>query len=326
MVAALTPRIDQLSPNLIRNGSFNFWQRGTSFGSVNVYSADRWYFFSGPTASCTQQTSGLTNTSLCMRLQTTGTGSTAGAAYTMESIDVLPLLGKYVTLSFKARKSSTATTSTVALTLAKTTAVNTKIVNSPVALATLNPILTTSWQTFTVPSVLIPTDGSANGLGLYFIYSATGTSGGSDYVEIAEVMMNIGTVAAPFALFGGSYDNELRACQRYCYRPGWNEATDTYYFFGVGQVYGANAAGIIMPIPVELRAKPTNSNLSFANLIISTAAFGGVAVSGLTFHDSGYQSVGFTVATSSGSITPGYATTLGRNGNASGFIQIDVEL
>src|SRR5688500_7777196 len=51
-----TPRIDRLESfrNLIINGNFDFWQRGTSFTSIanNAYSADRFiYSKSGTTAT-----------------------------------------------------------------------------------------------------------------------------------------------------------------------------------------------------------------------------------------------------------------------------------
>ena len=56
---------------------------------------------------------------------------------------------------------------------------------------TTNHTLTTSWQTFKVEGISIPTDRTQ--ITVAFTHVPTGTAGGSDYYDIREVQLEIGS-------------------------------------------------------------------------------------------------------------------------------------
>ncbi len=94
------------APNLLTNGDFQVWQRGTSFDRTSLsgrfYSADRWSVFrssliAGAIVSKINEGLSFTNP---------GGGSATTITQTLETAQVIKLRGKTVTLSFKAKSSA----------------------------------------------------------------------------------------------------------------------------------------------------------------------------------------------------------------------------
>ena len=102
-----------------------------------------------------------------------------------------------------------------------------------------------SWQT----GNFIATANQVNGV----------NTGATDF-RITGVMLNEGTVAAPFQLFGGSIDGEIEACQRYyekSYNQGIAPGTDGHEYLTGGVGFATNVLNSDMVFKALKRATPT---------------------------------------------------------------------
>lgn len=99
-----TPRIDRFEKNILINGNFDYWQRGTLISTISSFGSDRW---KGNSAQASQQ----------RRDRTFSVGLPTGSLYgnqvtslaggnelfqRIESARLIPYAGKYVTFSIKA--------------------------------------------------------------------------------------------------------------------------------------------------------------------------------------------------------------------------------
>jgi len=216
--------------NLIINGGFDVWQRGTSF-TANAYSSDRWLLYStGSTRAVSQQTFTVGQTDVPNNpkhylrdvvTSVAGASNMVNTRYRIE--DVASLSGNTVTASFWAKADA-----------GKNIAVEfqqyfgtggSPSANVEVAPATVT--LTTSWAKYTVsaaiPSITGKTIGSNNNdfLQLLFYMDAgsdknarTNSLGQqSGTFDFANVQLELGSVATDFE--HRSYGEELALCQRY---------------------------------------------------------------------------------------------------------------
>jgi hypothetical protein len=222
--------------NHVINGDFDLWQRGATFASTggSVYTADRWYQYSATGASI-YQSSGTYSKYGCKVQRNSGQTFTS-AIYLcscFETVQVLPLRAKLVTVSFWARKGTTYSHALSALAVRLATGTGTEGKHTGSGFTGLtSPIdtqftLTTTLTKYTVTG-LIPSN--ATQMELVFYYTPTGTAGAEDSFTIEQVMLNVGATAAPFSLAGGNIAGELALCQRYYWR--FNATT-------IGDRYGA---------------------------------------------------------------------------------------
>jgi hypothetical protein len=120
------------------------------------------------------------------------------------------------------------------------------------------------WEKLTIQTTF-PT-GSLTDLRLRIGLSQGGntsiTSG--DYFEIAQVQLEVGSVATPFE--HRSYGEELALCQRYyqAYGYGLNGATGETTI-GSGMFYTAPEGIVLRTLPVVMRTKPTYSSPTVTN-------------------------------------------------------------
>lgn len=215
--------------NLMYNGNFDFWQRGTSFPSLTVqtqYGPDRWRAFR-LTASTEYSMSQVSITAgdvpgaaFGVRMQRdSGTSATNayGICQMLPNVDSREALGQYLVVSFWARAGSnySSTSNALAVALGYGTGTNqagsgiaftgeTNVINTTVT-------LTTSWQRFTtLVSTQIPA-ATATQVQLNFNSTPTGTAGANDYFDIARVSVTPGRFATPFTYRSGSYWGEYQA-------------------------------------------------------------------------------------------------------------------
>jgi len=229
--------------NALINGDFRVWQRGTAVqanAGQGAYAADRWCGSHQFQNSRTQRTaissapSGLLS-QYALRSSSATTAQNANGtrmriAQKIESLNSYRLRGQQVTLSFWARFSSatvssvsnsagggdsaynnfgysigsyTSTTDSATNTTAADTAINGTITNGG---------LPTTWTKYTLTGTV---SASANNVDVVFGFSSLGSTASADTVwyEIAEVQLEVGTLASPFEF--EDYGTTLAKCQRY---------------------------------------------------------------------------------------------------------------
>ena len=209
--------------NVLINGDFKVWQRGTSFTVTtgSPYTADRWCVTLGGTAnfSASRQTASLDGFQYCLRFQRTASNTNTSALYLsqpVETVNSVPLANKQVSFSFYARAGANFSAASSALNVRIVTGTGT---DGNYLVATLTgqafqldttATLTTSWQRFTY-SVLIPS--GVNQVQPVFFYTPVGTAGAADYYEITGVQLEQNYQPTPFEQ--RPIGVELALCQRY---------------------------------------------------------------------------------------------------------------
>lgn len=262
----------RLKGNLLDNGAFQIWQRGTSFAAAgsNVFACDRWHFYRAAFAvgaTLSRQTG--SQAQYCARVQRDNGNAATGAvnfAQSIESINSIPLRSRYLTLTFRARMGANYSPTSAALTASVLSGTGTdeSVVSGftgQATVATSTVTLTTSWQDFTLTAATA--GASITQLGVLFQFTPTGTAGAADYAEIEEVQLVHGEYAGIFPY--KTIADELANCQRF-YVKSFPIVTAPAQNMGNGWgelVFPATKAGAAAQIaqrllvPVRMRAAPT---------------------------------------------------------------------
>jgi hypothetical protein len=312
--------------NVIINGAFDIWQRGTSFSnpSVGTYAADRWRRSqngSGGTSLVTREnflpgeltvpSYGSPQYFLRFNESVAPTGQTFNA-YTQRIEDVRTLAGQTVTFSIWARSESP-TSLTVQLQQNFGSGGSSQVATTLTGFGTLG----TTWQrysgTISLPPVSDKTIGSDSFLSatLFFTNNSVKT------VDIWGVQLEAGSVATPFKRNANSLQGELAACQRYYVRWTGQSATSV----GAGLSTSATEGYASIQYPVQMRVKPTS--VDFSSLVFSDNATYDRAVSSIGIELAGPLSINIGVNFASGASTyrPGMLKISG-----SGFLGLSAEL
>ena len=218
--------------NVLINGNFDIWQRGTSQTSVGYGSDDRWTnFHSGSTKTHSQQTFALGQTDVPGNpkyFSRTVASSVAGASnyvLKLQRIEsVATLAGQTATLSFWAKADAP---KNMAVEFTQYFGAGGSPSSTVNAIGVTTIALTTSWKKYTVtvdiPSVAGKTLGTAgdDNLQIYFWFD-----GGSNWdnrtnslgqqsgtFDIAQVQLEAGSKATAFEK--RPFQQELALCQRY---------------------------------------------------------------------------------------------------------------
>jgi hypothetical protein len=256
--------------NQVLNSAFDIWQRGTSFshtGPSVIYMADRWGAYRGGFASgstTSRQASGLTGFQYSARVQRdSGNTSTATIFMTQafETAASLPLAGQTVTLSFWAKSGANFSSSGTTLGAHVVSGTGTDQTmwagfSGYTNVATTSPVLTSSWQRFTVTGTVGST---ATQLAILFFYAPTGTAGANDWFEVTGVQLETGSVATPFVRATTTLQGELAACQRYYQR--YTSVTSNAIFSGAMFISTTFYAAFVFP---KMRTAPSASVSSAA--------------------------------------------------------------
>ena len=307
--------------NLIINGNFDVWQRGTSFSNANnVYTADRFKVVAGggttgDTVSQQSFTAGQTDVpnepTYFLRYAAGGTSSNKVMHHRIE--DVRTGAGKTCTLTFYA-KASTGHTSTVEVAQVFGSGGSSQVTQSA-----QNYTMTTSWQKFTftiaLPSISGKTIGTSSYVYIAFIRSL---SSSNVSIDIAQMQFEVGEQATPFE--HESYAATLQKCQRYylqiCNGSGDVISTGSFLAGGANQIRGA------VQFPVEMRAAPT---------VISNSGSGYFDLEGVT-NFTGPMLIAYNNTrscllyyTNPSALTNGLAGLL-RSSNASASLALQAEL
>tara|TARA_B100000287_G_C20658504_1_gene789346 strand:- start:701 stop:2185 length:1485 start_codon:yes stop_codon:yes gene_type:complete len=255
--------------NYIINGDMRIVQRGASTTTINSYIIDRWRNYGGPAdATWSRQidATAYPRSRYALRQQrTSGTSQTnnTGVGQGIETKNSYALAGQAVTLTFKARCGANFSAASNQLTSRINGGEGTD--QNPFSMTNTNGdsqnnVLTTSVQTFT-HKWTIPSDKTQ--VTVMFDYNPVGTAGANDWFEVAEVQLEVGSVATPFEYL--PFGQQLALCQRYftkSYDYGTyytdTDSGDEYSGALIQRSIGSTSANILFgEYPVPMRAAPT---------------------------------------------------------------------
>ena len=241
--------------NVIINGGFDVWQRGTSVsGSGGAYGADMWREYtdlgSGTQSKDTTVFAG--NSRASYKWTTGGVVSNWSIFQYIETTNCLHMVNKKVTLSFWA---STSTSRALSAMVYYNTGVDTGWPNSFTLIGTLNFTTSSSLQLFSL-TVTIPSN--ARTLQVAFGVGTGGNFAAGVTVNITGVQLEVGTAPSEFEL--ELFNETLSKCQRYFYRGSF---TPGYTWYPTGGTF-RNIVWTV-PFPVTMRASPAVTR-SFTNI------------------------------------------------------------
>jgi hypothetical protein len=297
--------------NLIINGGFDVWQRGTSASSSQLsYLADRWYNATSETQSRQTFTVGQTDVPHNPTYYHRGSsGSTEWYGLKQKVENVAITAGREVTLSYWAKGSS-------AFTNAPYRGQNFGSGGSSEVNAALSTAsITTSWarytHTFTLPSI----SGKTVGAGNYMQINIMRANVNNITIDLANCQLEFGSVATDFE--HRSYGEELALCQRYFASI---KGSTSGYGSALAVIGTTHAYGQLAVLPVTMRTTPTcTTSGTWQTHKPTGSALQSVSVSligGIT-QVSGYIEV-------AGGLVAGDASL--PNFNASHTVQADAEL
>jgi hypothetical protein len=263
--------------NRIINGSMMVAQRGTSFTSTggannnDVYTLDRWTILSdgNDTIDVTQATDVPTGGLFSIGLDVETINRKFGIIQFIEQRNCIGLIGNTVTLSFKARVTSTTKLDNVKCAILAWSGTADSLTSNVVSTWNVegtNPTLvanwtyentpanlnvTTSWATYSV-SAAVDTANTKN-VAVFIWSDVTDTSLG-DFLYITDVQLERGPTATEFEVL--PYSVILNQCLPYFLL--WARHTSgTVTSITNGQAQGVNQVEGVIVFPVRMRANPT---------------------------------------------------------------------
>jgi len=318
--------------NKVINGGFEIAQRGTSFtagtNSDDMYTLDRWYLLSdgNDIVDVTQESTTVpTNGHRAIALDVETANKKFGIAQIIEGANCAGLIGNTVTLSFKAKVSATTkldnvkaaiiawsgTEDTVTSDIVSAWEVEgtrpTLIANATYENTPANLNLTTSYATYTI-SAAVDTASTKNII--LFIWSDVTDTTAGDFLYIADVQLEAGSVRSPFE--SRIIETELAMCQRYYYRK--SLGTVGAIFAVANNISTTQAVGYI-DFPVTMRAAPTLEQNGTAgdygvqHAATSTACSAVITISAATIYGSRL------VATVAAGLTAGQGSSIRSQAN-----------
>ena len=267
-LGGVTTRLDEVgntdgalsNRNMIINGGFTVWQRGTSGSAGSGFtmdSADRWYSVRGALSQETENS---------MPYAHITHGNYADSCYINHRIeDFTHTLGQQVTLSFKI-KSDDGLGADGGVFVRYYTSSNNYAVCQPQTTFTYGSTWTTITYTFTMPTTT--PKGAGYGLEFFLYGDLSSINNNGKTFDIKEVQFELGDTATPFE--HRSYGDELARCQRY-YQTN-NDATGQPWFRSgtVGSSESGNRESI--PLHTTMRVAPTASLVSSTLINIASGS------------------------------------------------------
>lgn len=336
--------------NLVINGGFDVWQRGTSFNPASAtsttrlnYGADRWQFLQVTTNASAFTRQAITATDPAGFNYYTRVQRVAAASHvtpfeiqtSFESQNIQNVRGKFVTLSFWARAGANYSNATSTLVPRIVTGTGTDNTTGNFTTNTVNTVansvLTTSWKRFVVTtSAVLATN--ITQLGVSFTFTPNGTAGAADYFDITGVQLEVGSAPSDFEF--RDFGEELRRCQRYYY----SVAAVNGQYAQVGLGFNSNTTTFIctLQFPTTLRSDtPTFSTSSTATDFSVQDAAGSRSCTSLPVNSTGTYASTSSNVSGSVTFTTGATLTTGQAARAiirdlssgsTGFIAYSAEL
>ena len=299
------------------------WQRGTTgsvVGGPSYASADRWklYVNASTTMTLSRQTfsPGQTevpgNPKYYAKFDWLGTSSSQFFGFEQMIEGCHHAAGGYLTVSFYAR-----TEQADDITLG----VNQVFGSGGSASVTIGnfPVDTeTTWKKFVVtmpvPSIAGKTVGADDTLAFTFYRSGTLNS----YLEIANVQVEVGSVATPFE--HRSYGEELALCQRYYQKLGGAAYTP----LGSGMIFGNIVRGATVEYARTMRAVP--SVISINNIMATDRSVYDNPIVSYSDSSAGIDKCSFNFNLTNSTSTNAYYAQICVKYGSVGYIEFDAEL
>jgi hypothetical protein len=267
---------DVSADNYLINGGMDFAQRiGTGNQTTSqTYGIDRWWLKHNHTAVTISRQNitgdpGLNGTQAYARITNTtrGSGTYINLMQVIETMNVIPFVGKTITFSIYLRKSSGLVSGNMMLGLihSSSTDVSALTMSTGALLASktiTNGELSTNWLRYSL-TALVPF--SARTIAAYIEMAGNPTDGQN--VDATQAMLNIGSVAAPFIRAGKTIGGELALCQRYFCNRRWS-----YVGYVAGNA-GYLTEAPIFPYPVIMRRNPDLTELSLSVDLLNTPTY-----------------------------------------------------
>ncbi len=269
--------------NLLLNGGFNIWQRGTGLtlsGSTATYLADRWLSqrATGTTdinrrAFTAGQTDVPNNPTYYYEIDKSSAEVSATVPLEQRIEDVTALSGQTITVSFWAKCDANKTFQVQ---------VNQNFGSggsTAVGALSQNIEVTTTWQKFTVTGTLPSVSGKTIGTDSFTALSILELSGFSTFtLSVANAQVTNKSYDPPY--FKRSVADDLRLCQRYFFGLEASAAT----VLPTRKINAASAGAVTASTFTltlhkvwEMRATPTVTNVTASNITLNSESGGVIA-------------------------------------------------
>jgi hypothetical protein len=296
--------------NLLVNGNFDYWLRGTSF-SGQQYCADHWYTFANDTVTrqAFSSTPEIANAQYYLRKVPVQTSAYHPVMQMIEN-GGNDLSGKTVTLSFWARRN---TGSDYTMEVFTGLSNDSQFVYGSAA-------LTATWTKYIITWNLPITTGLAPHR--YIRWNPQADARGFD---LAQVQLEVGNIATPFTRAGVDLGTELKMCQRYYYHA---KSSALYGIIATGKGYNTGILNMQLPLPTNMFAAPSliaTSAMSSFQLETGVTAVNTPTSIGINGSINNQQIAAFDVVKSA-SFTAGEYYFLMGNNNADAFLGFQAEL
>jgi hypothetical protein len=301
------------NPNVIINGGFDIWQRGTSF-TANGFTADRWRIDRPTGATVSQETSDVpTGFRFALKQLSTASNSYTQFGQQIEFLNCVNLQNRTVTISFwmKALASTSGSTNVTVRTRTSAT-VDAAILFSGANVDT-TVVTSTSWARYSVTRTFT----TFGALSLEFALPANVTNDG---FLLTGVQVEAGQTATTFRRNANSIQGELAACQRYYWRSVSGSNSSVH---GFGLSLNNSLAMVPVVFPVTMRTVP--SSVEWSQLQVSDWFNYSLTVSSLSI-DVISINVGTVIANHPAGSTATRAAFLRNNNTTAGFIAFSSEL
>ena len=318
--------------NLIINGNFDIWQRGTSQSAGGYGSADRWLFYFGTGSGVvSRQAFDLGQSDVpgnprffCRHVVSTLSAAGIGTALGQRIEDVRTLAGRTATLTFYARAEYEQVLGARAVQDFGTGGSPSATVETPIGEFTVGQ----TWQKFTatvsLPSIAGKTLGSNDNSNVRIDISRNDAATIGGYVDVARVSFVEGDATAEADPFSPRHaQQELALCQRYTYAI---EAINQPYLSFGGGGYCDTASFALIPVsfPVVMRSDPSLSISAPGHFMIRRPGNNLVEPSSMAINVS--NRYGALIGIAASGLTAGEPVFLHANNNTGARLLFSAEL
>ena len=299
--------------NIIINGAFQHWQRGTSFSS-NVFGADRWKFYAPGSHAYTRSTDTPDSpNNFQFSASAGGSGDATGLTQFVESANAQPLPSSgsdKVILSFYLKHTTNSGTAKITSSVGTMDSADNS--GATTTRSTQNHNTTTGWARYTHEMTGADlTTAVTNGLVVTIKHNGSGAT----LFLITGIQLEISSQVTPFE--NRSVGEELSLCQRYFHKQGGT----AYYNIAVCVNYTSGAMLGTVRHPVQMRAAPSVTKSGTWAVLGGDTTVNQTAVSS----DSGPQASEIGFSGGSGG-TSGRSCVLRFSNDANAYLWWDAEL